>query len=43
MEAETLQLALAGLAAIGVVIGMQFKMNRCIGRIEGKLEAHLNK
>ncbi len=40
METEVM-LGLAGVAS--VIIGMQFKMNRCIGRIEGKLEAHLKK
>ncbi len=43
MEAETIQLALAGAAGLGVVITMQFKINRCVGRLEGMLTAHLNK
>ncbi len=43
MEAETIQLALAGAGGLGVVITMQFKINRCVGRLEGMLTAHLNK
>ena len=43
MEAETVQLALGLGGGLGVVITMQFKMSRCIGRLEGMLDAHLNK
>jgi len=43
MEADMIQLALAGAAGLGVVITMQFKINRCVGRLEGMLDAHLNK
>ncbi len=42
VEPEVLQLALAGGAGIGVIITMQFKINRCVGRLEGLLTAHLN-
>ena len=37
-----IQYIIAGLTAFGVLIGMQFKINRCIGRLEGMLTAHLN-
>lgn len=50
MEPAILQLGLAGLGAVGVVIVMQFKINRCVGRLEGELGGvktmltiHLNK
>lgn len=36
-----IQVTIAGLGAIGVVIGMQFKINRCVGRLEGMLTTHL--
>jgi len=42
VEAETIQLALGIGAGLGVVITMQFKINRCVGRLEGLLTAHLN-
>ena len=38
METEII---IAGLGAFGVVIGMQFKINRCVGRLEGMLTQHL--
>ena len=41
VEPEVLQLALAGGAGIGVIITMQFKINRCVGRLEGMLTTHL--
>jgi len=37
------QFIIAGLGLAGVIIGMQFKINRCIGRLEGMLTAHLDK
>ena len=43
MEADMIQLALAGAAGFGVIITMQFKINRCVGRLEGMLETHLKK
>jgi len=42
VEPEIIQLALAGGAGIGVIITMQFKINRCVGRLEGMLTTHLN-
>ena len=38
-----IEVFVAGMGVIGVVITMQFKINRCIGRLEGLLTAHLNK
>jgi len=38
METEVM-LGLAGVAS--VIIGMQFKINRCVGRLEGMLTQHL--
>lgn len=45
-----IQFILAGAGAAAVIIGMQFKINRCLGRLEGELggvktmlTTHLNK
>lgn len=45
-----IQFILAGAGAAAVIIGMQFKINRCLGRLEGELSGvktmlttHLNK
>ena len=36
------QFVVAAAGAVAVIIGMQFKINRCVGRLEGMLTTHLN-
>jgi len=36
------QFIVAGVGLAAVIIGMQFKINRCVGRLEGMLTTHLN-
>ena len=37
------EILVAGASGIGVILFMQFKINRCIGRLEGMFQAHLDK